>query len=43
MPVETMVTHRLGLKEATKAFQWVASPVEHDCIKVIVEPHNGER
>ncbi|MBW2095047.1 MAG: alcohol dehydrogenase catalytic domain-containing protein [Deltaproteobacteria bacterium] len=43
IPVEAMVTHRLGLEEATKAFQWVASPVEHDCIKVIVEPHHGEK
>ncbi len=41
IPVEKMVTHRLDMKEGTEAFQWVASPVAHDCIKVIVEPHKG--
>jgi len=43
IPVENMVTHRLGLKQATNAFQWVATPIEHDCIKVIVEPHYREK
>jgi len=43
IPVESMVTHRLGLQEAAEAFQWVASPLEHDCIKVIVEPQHGEK
>jgi len=41
IPVRKMVTHRLDMKEATKAFQWVSSPLEHDCIKVIVEPWGG--
>ena len=42
IPVEKLVTHRLGMREGANAFQWVASPVEHECIKVIVEPHKGE-
>jgi L-iditol 2-dehydrogenase len=37
--VEKTVTHRLAMKDATKGFQAVCSPVEHECIKVIVEPH----
>ena len=38
IPLRGLITHRVGLKEATGAFQTVANPVEHDCIKVIVEP-----
>ena len=38
IPVERLVTHRLGLAEATKGFEAVRTPVEHHCIKVIVEP-----
>jgi L-iditol 2-dehydrogenase len=39
VPVEKTVTHRLAMKDAPKGFQAVCSPVEHKCIKVIVEPH----
>jgi L-iditol 2-dehydrogenase len=38
MPVEKMITHRLPLVEGVKGFRAVASPVEHDCVKVIIEP-----
>ena len=38
VPVRTIVTHRLVMKEAPGGFQAVCSPMEHDCIKVIVEP-----
>ncbi len=38
VPVEKTVTHRLGMEEAPKGFQAVCSPMEHNCIKVIVEP-----
>ncbi|MDY7035574.1 MAG: zinc-binding dehydrogenase, partial [Thermodesulfobacteriota bacterium] len=37
--VNTLITHRLGLAEASKGFQAVSTPVEHDCIKVILRPH----
>ena len=33
------VTHRLRMSEAHLGFQAVCAPTEHDCIKVIVEPH----
>jgi L-iditol 2-dehydrogenase len=36
--VEKTITHRLSMDEAPKGFQVVASPVEHQCVKVIVEP-----
>jgi L-iditol 2-dehydrogenase len=39
VPVEKTVTHRLAMKDAPKGFQAVCSPVEHECVKVIVEPH----
>ncbi|MEE9610570.1 MAG: zinc-binding dehydrogenase, partial [Desulfatiglandales bacterium] len=38
IPVNRLITHRLGLAEAANAFQAVCSPMEHDSIKVIVEP-----
>jgi L-iditol 2-dehydrogenase len=38
VPVEKTVTHRLGMGDATQAFQRVCSPLEHECVKVIVEP-----
>lgn len=38
VPVSRMITHRLSLVEGARGFQAVASPVEHDCVKVIVEP-----
>ncbi|MFC1825470.1 alcohol dehydrogenase catalytic domain-containing protein [Thermodesulfobacteriota bacterium] len=39
IPVNKLITHRLGLAEASFGFQAVGNPLEHDCIKVIVEPH----
>jgi len=38
VPVEKTITHRLTMEEAPGGFQAVCSPMEHDCIKVIVEP-----
>ena len=37
--VEKTITHRLSMKKAPVGFQAVSSPMEHECIKVIVEPH----
>ena len=39
VPVEKTVTHRLSMKDGPKGFEAVCSPVEHECVKVIVEPH----
>jgi len=36
--VKRLITHRLSLAEAGLGFRAVSSPMEHDCIKVIVEP-----
>ncbi|SPD71922.1 Alcohol dehydrogenase [uncultured Desulfobacterium sp.] len=41
VPVEKTITHRLGMEEAAYGFRAVASPVEHQCVKVIVEPQKG--
>ena len=38
VPVLKTVTHQMGLADAGKGFQAVCSPVEHDCIKVLVNP-----
>jgi len=38
IPVGKLVTHRFSLAEATKGFEAVCSPIEHNCVKVIVEP-----
>ena len=38
VPVENTVTHRLGMEKAPEGFAKVCAPVEHECIKVIVEP-----
>ena len=38
IPVKRLITHRVGLAEAVTGFEAVCSPMEHDCIKVIVEP-----
>lgn len=37
VPVEKTVTHRLPIQEGPEGFQAVCSPVENECIKVIVE------
>ncbi len=39
VPVLETVTHRLSLTEGPSGFQKVCAPTEHDCIKIIVEPH----
>ena len=33
------VTHRLALAEGPSGFGYVCAPTEHDCIKIIIEPH----
>jgi L-iditol 2-dehydrogenase len=38
VPVKKLITHRLSLEDAGFGFRAVSSPVEHDCIKVILEP-----
>jgi L-iditol 2-dehydrogenase len=39
LPVSKLITHRLSLEEGQRGFQMVSSPVEHECIKVIIEPN----
>lgn len=39
VPVEAMITHRLGLEDAQQGFTAVARPMEHDSLKVIILPH----
>jgi L-iditol 2-dehydrogenase len=39
VPVLETVTHRLTLAEGPSGFQYVCAPTEHNCIKIIVEPH----
>jgi L-iditol 2-dehydrogenase len=41
VPVGKLITHRMALADGGKGFQAVSSPVEHECIKVIVEPQRG--
>jgi L-iditol 2-dehydrogenase len=38
VPVSKTITHRMALEEAPEGFQKVCAPLEHECIKVIVEP-----
>lgn len=38
VPVKKTITHRVGLEEAPEGFQKVCAPLNHECIKVIVEP-----
>jgi len=38
VPVEKTITHRLGMEDAPEGFTSVCAPVEHECVKVIVEP-----
>ena len=38
VPVLDSVTHRLSMAEASKGFQTVSTPADHDCIKVLVAP-----
>ncbi len=37
--VNKLITHRLKLEEIVRGFQAVASPIEHNSIKVIIEPN----
>lgn len=39
VPVLKTVTHRMALRQGPEGFKQVCSPTEHDCIKVIIEPH----
>ena len=41
IPVDKLVTHKLGLGEASKGFEAVCSPTAHDCIKVILLPQKN--
>lgn len=41
VPVNKLITHRLGLEEAQEGFRVVCDPVANDCVKVIIEPHAG--
>ncbi len=38
VPVEQTITHRLGMEQGPHGFGIVCRPMEHDCIKVIIEP-----
>ena len=38
LPLHKLITQRYPLAEGSKGFESVASPLEHECIKVIVEP-----
>lgn len=38
VPVKKTITHRLSMEKAPEGFKAVCAPVEHECIKVIVEP-----
>jgi L-iditol 2-dehydrogenase len=40
VPVLKTVTHRLNMSDAPKGFQAVCSPVDHECVKVIVSPNS---
>jgi L-iditol 2-dehydrogenase len=39
VPVLETITHRLSMAEGPSGFRNVCAPTEHDCIKIIVEPH----
>jgi L-iditol 2-dehydrogenase len=39
VPVLKTVTHRLSLEKGPLGFKQVCAPTEHDCIKIIIEPH----
>jgi L-iditol 2-dehydrogenase len=41
VPVQKLITHRLTMREAFKGFQAVCAPVEHECVKVVVEPQRN--
>lgn len=39
LPLKAMVTHRLPLERIQEGFSAVANPIEHNSVKVIIEPH----
>lgn len=39
IPVLKTITHTLAMQDGPKGFQLVCSPLDHECIKVIVKPH----
>ncbi len=39
-PVHRTITHRLPMKDGPGGFQAVASPLENNCVKVIIEPQS---
>ena len=39
VPVEKSITHKMSLEEGPEGFKMVCAPVEHDCIKIVIEPH----
>lgn len=38
LPLDRLITRRYPLEEGSKGFESVANPLEHECIKVIIEP-----
>ncbi len=38
VPIDNLITHKLEFNDIQKGFQMTASPIEHNSIKVIVEP-----
>lgn len=43
VPVERLITHRLGLAQIQEGFSAVCSPTQHECVKVIIEPHGPSK
>lgn len=39
VPVLKTLTHRLALARGPEGFKQVCAPTEHNCIKIIIEPH----
>ncbi len=42
VPVQKTITHRLTMEEAPVGFLTVSSPMEHECVKVIIEPQRKQ-
>ncbi|MBN2061828.1 MAG: alcohol dehydrogenase catalytic domain-containing protein [Deltaproteobacteria bacterium] len=38
IPVGKLISHRLSLEEGAMGFKAVSNPVQHNCVKVIIEP-----
>jgi len=41
VPVGRLITHRLSLEQVQEGFAAVCAPTEHECVKVIIEPHGS--